>query len=247
MKIIFLGTNGWYDTKSGNTVCTLIDSKEGYIILDAGDGIHKIKKYIIEDKPIYLFLSHLHLDHISGFHIFPSLKIGKKWNIILEKGNRELLERIIRHPYSIPLGEEVVFYEVGEGKNDNPLSFECLRMKHVDPTFGYRIRLEGKNIAYCLDTGLCDNIVKLADKADIFITEGTMIPGVSNQEWGHLNPEEAAGIAKDAQVERMVITHISADGYKNFDERKEAEKKAQNIFKNSIIAEDDLIIEIQKI
>jgi len=55
MKVIFLGTNGWYDTKTGNTPCVLIDTKTHYIILDAGDGIYKLDKYITTQKPIYLF------------------------------------------------------------------------------------------------------------------------------------------------------------------------------------------------
>ena len=38
MKIIFLGTIGWYDTETGNTVCTLIETKREFIILDAGSG-----------------------------------------------------------------------------------------------------------------------------------------------------------------------------------------------------------------
>lgn len=28
MRIIFLGTNGWYDTDTGNTVCILLESKD---------------------------------------------------------------------------------------------------------------------------------------------------------------------------------------------------------------------------
>jgi len=115
MKVIFLGTNGWYDTKTGNTICTLIDSQEGYVILDAGDGICKAKKYITEDKPIFLFISHLHLDHISGFHVFPSFLSRKKIEIIIEKGNKELLESIVRHPFMIPLNKNVTFHEVSEG------------------------------------------------------------------------------------------------------------------------------------
>ena len=58
----FLGTNGWYSSKTGLTPCVLIDSKEGYIVLDAGEGIQKLDKYITDDKkPIYLFLSHFSL------------------------------------------------------------------------------------------------------------------------------------------------------------------------------------------
>ncbi|MFX1587847.1 MAG: MBL fold metallo-hydrolase, partial [Promethearchaeota archaeon] len=63
MRVIFLGTNGWYATDIGNTVSTLIDSKNYYIILDAGDGIYKIDQYIKNNKPIIVLLSHLHLDH----------------------------------------------------------------------------------------------------------------------------------------------------------------------------------------
>jgi len=57
MRIIFLGTNGWYSTDTGNTVCTFIETKTHYIILDAGDGFHKIDQYIDDEKPIILFLS----------------------------------------------------------------------------------------------------------------------------------------------------------------------------------------------
>ena len=68
MKIIFLGTNGWFSTPTGNTPCILIDAKDHYVIFDAGNGIYKIDKYITEEKPISLFISHFHLDHVSGLH-----------------------------------------------------------------------------------------------------------------------------------------------------------------------------------
>jgi len=55
MKIIFLGTNGWYDTETGNTTCILLEANDYYIILDAGNGLYKADKYIIkENKPIYI-------------------------------------------------------------------------------------------------------------------------------------------------------------------------------------------------
>ena len=69
MKIIFLGTNGWYDTSLGNTICTLIKTQDFHIILDAGNGLYKIDRHIIDEKPVFLFLSHFHLDHIIGLHI----------------------------------------------------------------------------------------------------------------------------------------------------------------------------------
>jgi len=41
MDIIFLGTNGWYDSPTGSTICTLINSQSYHILLDAGNGLYK--------------------------------------------------------------------------------------------------------------------------------------------------------------------------------------------------------------
>ena len=45
MNVIFLGTNRWYDSDTGNTICILIESDEYYIVLDAGNGINKLDRY----------------------------------------------------------------------------------------------------------------------------------------------------------------------------------------------------------
>ncbi len=54
MKIVFLGTNGWYDTDTGNTICTLTETTRNYILLDAGNGIYKAERHIYAHK-IFLF------------------------------------------------------------------------------------------------------------------------------------------------------------------------------------------------
>jgi ribonuclease BN (tRNA processing enzyme) len=77
MEIVFLGTNGWYSTETGNTSCVLIDSERYYIVFDAGDGMYKLDNYLTRHKPVYLFLSHFHLDHVFGFHIISKLKLDR--------------------------------------------------------------------------------------------------------------------------------------------------------------------------
>ncbi len=79
MKIIFLGTNGWYTTQTGNTPAVLIDSKNHYVVFDAGNGIYKLDQYITEPKPISLFISHFHIDHVSGLH-----SLGKLLELIFQ-------------------------------------------------------------------------------------------------------------------------------------------------------------------
>ena len=76
MKVVFLGTNGWYDTETGNTICTLLQTDRFDIILDAGNGIHKVDRHIDGGKPVFLFLSHFHVDHIEGLHILAKFRFA---------------------------------------------------------------------------------------------------------------------------------------------------------------------------
>ena len=42
MEITFLGTNGWFDTHTGATSSVFLNTKDCYIVLDAGSGLYKI-------------------------------------------------------------------------------------------------------------------------------------------------------------------------------------------------------------
>ena len=77
MQVTFLGTNGWFDTAAGNTVSVLVQSEEYDIIFDAGNGIAKADRYITQKKPVYLFISHLHIDHIAGLHTLVKFRLKK--------------------------------------------------------------------------------------------------------------------------------------------------------------------------
>ena len=85
MQVTFLGTNGWYDTLTGNTCSALVRSAAYDILLDAGNGIAKADQYISQEKPVILFISHLHLDHIAGLHTLVKFRFKKGLTL---SGNR---------------------------------------------------------------------------------------------------------------------------------------------------------------
>jgi len=250
MKIHFLGTSGWYDThENGSTMCTLIESKEAYIVFDAGFGIHKLGEYITDDRPIYLFISHFHLDHICGFHVFPRFKFPQGITVIYqdEKSSKQAFKNITSHPFCAKISEyrfSVKTTTVKPGGYAKPLKFECLPIDHTDPCLGYRLYIEDKVIVYCSDTTPCDNSVRLAQKADILIHESAMSPGKSDWKWGHSNPAEAAGIAKKANVKKLVLSHFAASGYDSMSKRNAGLRVARQVFSNTIVAKDGLTIKV---
>ncbi len=242
LKVVFLGTNGWYSTGLGNTQCVLVDSKESYVILDAGDGLFKLDRYIKTEKPINLFLSHLHLDHIVGLHALSKFKFKQPLNIYGYTGTKDGL-KIIRHPYSVPFNDlplKIQIHELKEGKHHKPFPFTCKLLVHADPCLGYRLELEDKIIAYCVDTRVCENMIELSENADLLIAECSFKPGQVEWGWSHLKPEDAANVAKQAHVKKLALTHFDASIYETVKNRKEAESAAKKIFHETTAAFDGL-------
>jgi ribonuclease BN (tRNA processing enzyme) len=248
MRIFFLGTNGWYSTDTGNTVCTLIETKKHYIILDAGDAFHKLDKYIGDEKPIILFLSHLHLDHIIGLHSLAKFRFKQEINLYGYKGTKKGISDIIRHPYSSPIADLPLNFQINElkeGSYNIGFPITCKLLVHADPCLGYRLEIEDKVITYCTDTGVCDNMYELAKDANLLITECSYKPGQEEWGWPHLKPEDAADVAVKSNAKKLMLTHFDASTYLTIQERKQAEEIARKTFKNTFTASDGLEIIIE--
>jgi ribonuclease BN (tRNA processing enzyme) len=247
MKINFLGTNNWFDTKDGNTPCVLLESSDAYIIMDAGFGIYKAGKYIRQNKPIYLFITHPHLDHICGLHGLCGFYTTQPFYLVCNKQLKNYLKKIFRHPYSSTLGHKLKNFKILDINKDRqkiPFIFKTLKLNHTAPTFGYRFEIDNKIISYCLDTSFSTQAVKLGKDADIIIHECSLAPGDHNEEWGHSSPETAAKAAVLAKAKKLILHGFSPHAYTNNLSRKKAAMIAKKIFKNTAAAFDGLTINL---
>jgi ribonuclease BN (tRNA processing enzyme) len=248
MQVTFLGTNGWYDTVTGNTPSVLIQSKEYDIILDAGNGIAKADRYITQEKPVYLFISHFHLDHIAGLHTLVKFRFKKGLHICGQTGCTAVLNTFVAEPFTVPFAQlsyPVKISEFEEGVHTNlPFPVECLKLIHPAPCLGYRFAVDGKVIAYCTDTGVCENAVTLARNADLLITECGLKAGQVSPEWPHLNPQDAIGIARKAGAKRLALMHFGAEVYRTLEDRREVQERFVRVFPGLIVAMDDMTIDV---
>jgi len=254
MKIYFLGTNGWYTSPTGNTPCILIDSKDCYVIFDAGNGIYKIDRYIKGDKPISLFISHFHLDHVSGFHTLNKFHFKQGLEIYIAKGRKKDFDLLVNPPYTLGITEaktsvlslstKVTVHELEEGENDIGFPVRITKLYHAYGNHGFRVLLEGKSIAYSGDTKRGLNGLLIAQDADLLIHECSNVVSPEPDLWGHTDPVQTAQFAKDVGVKKLILTHFGAHVYDTLEKRKAAEEKAREIFPNTVAATDDLIVEI---
>ncbi|MGB9676398.1 MAG: ribonuclease Z [Candidatus Bathyarchaeales archaeon] len=100
----------------------------------------------------------------------------------------------------------------------------------------------GRKIVYTGDTRPFRGFVKFAANADIIIHDATLDDelGERAEEDGHSTPEQAARNAKKAKAKKLVLTHVSA----RYDDASVLLQQAQKIFKNTLVAEDFMKIEV---
>ena len=247
MQVTFLGTNGWFDTPTGNTVSVLVRTRDYDIIFDAGNGIARADRYISQEKPVCLFLSHFHIDHIAGLHTLVKFRLKQGLKIFCMPGGAALLHTFVNEPFTVPL-EKLPYaahaIELTEGVHRLPFTVECRPLVHPAPCYGYRVEIDGKVIVFCTDTGVCDNAITLARNADLLITECGLKPGESSPDWPHLNPQDAIGIAKKAGVKRLALLHFGAEVYKTLEDRRAVYDQFEPLCPGLIVATDDLTVEI---
>lgn len=262
IEIVILGSNGWFDSKTGNTICLLVKTPRCNIVLDAGNGFAKLPAYLgASSKPVYLFLSHFHLDHVVGLHSLALNAFPGGLTILSGRGGQGALAELLRPPYAgfldhLPFKTrfiELYRPEEGDGAKlesssrfiddkglavDLPFRAQALPLVHSSECFGIRLEIDGRVISYVADTGDCENARSLARGADILFTECAYRPGEENPGWPHLNPETAADIALNAGAKRLVLVHFDAHRYPDFPIRRRAETTARRVFKPSRAGRD---------
>ncbi len=94
----------------------------------------------------------------------------------------------------------------------------------------------GLIISYSADTKICEQLFSLAKDADLFICEATFGNELKDlaEEKSHMTAMQGAEVAKNSNVEQLVLTHISS----RYTEETILLKEAQSIFPNSLIAHD---------
>jgi ribonuclease BN (tRNA processing enzyme) len=240
MQVTFLGTNGWYDTATGNTPCVLIETDGAFIVLDAGFGFVKVKDIVRSEKSVFLFITHLHLDHLIGLHTLPLFKFKQGISIYAGRKELGLIRSFLKRPFTTPpllLPIKLKFCDIAKpGKL--PFEFEYAKLRHSVPCYGYRFTAGGATVTYCTDTGLCSNLRRLAKDADLLIAESAMAPGDASHNLFHITPETAARVAAEAGAKRLALFHFDPAKYPTFDKRLEAEFAAKAIFANTVAAND---------
>jgi ribonuclease BN (tRNA processing enzyme) len=186
------------------------------LLIDAGTGLQHLveRPELLRDvERIDLVLTHFHLDHVVGLSYLPALPLQPVvWGpgeMLTGASTRSILKRLLGRPlFSAPLDaiaadvREVVGSELDLG------SFEIsvrVQERHSDPTLAFRV---GDLVTYCTDTGPDPATAGFAAGSRVLLHEAWYTAPSSGDPF-HTSSDDAAAIARDASVERLVLIHVS--------------------------------------
>lgn len=269
MKIRFWGVRGSIASPGpetaavgGNTSCVEVTCGKTRIVLDAGTGLRGLGNELImkqEDPSLTLLLSHYHWDHIQGLPFFVPIYM-KTTNLTIVGGPNGIMSvrEALEHQMSAPVfpvrldevGAKIATREVrmGETFDVGEARVRVARGNHPGGVVAYRIEHEGKSIVYATDTehfSCVDPALRaLADGCDVLVYDSQYTPDEYRTKvgWGHSTFVAGAELAKVSGARNYVLFHH--DPMRTDAEVDDVERRAKELFANSIAAREGLAIDV---
>jgi len=205
MKIIFLGTKAYIDSRSRRHfrhTSTLIVHKNKKIMIDCGsDWTQKVWKI----KPDAIILTHAHPDHAWGLKNgspCPVYATKKTWIIIKDYLIKKDLRKIV-----YMTKKNSIF----------GIKFKPFRVEHslIAPAVSYRITVGKKIIFYAGDVLYIPNTKKTLKGAQLYIGDGSTITKSlarkkDDQIYGHANIGTQLTWCKKAGIGWAIFTHCGS-------------------------------------
>lgn len=274
IKVTFWGVRGSYPqckqtfTKTGgDTSCVSLEVGDHYLIFDAGTGIINAGENVLKRglKKATLFISHVHVDHISGLAFFRPLHQSDFELTVIASGQlshqdkpggiEPILAQVTSPPYfpipwdKIACKRKFVDVPMGGQFSLGQLKVSTIALDHPGGSAGYRVEIGDKSICYITDTGhtpgeLNHDLVKFIQRTDLMIYDATFTEEefASKPTWGHSTWNQAVALAKAAAIRELALFHHNPDHDDAFMADIEAQAQAQ--FSNTFVARQGMAKDI---
>lgn len=231
MKLTALGVWGGYPTRDAGTTSYLLQSEEGFnLLLDAGSrAVTELEHELSPNDLDAIILSHYHEDHIAdlgALRQYRQLQTVKQ-DILPIYGHQENEYEFSK--LSLENVSEGIAYDVENGTSVGPFDIQFLKTVHPVICYAMRIveRATGQVLVYTGDTGYFAGLVDFSKDADILLADVYFFKDKAKMP-NHLSSVEAGEIAAQANVKKLILTHLPQVGDLQV-LREEAQEVAGNI------------------
>jgi len=220
MHARLLGSGGWLPTPVRETASVYLREGNDVLLLDAGSGAGRLitQPDLLEGvERLFVVLTHFHLDHTIGLIALPALthvpdrELWAPGRLLADTDAGELVHRLLGPPFLAPTGEvtanlTTAVHELEPSAHIGPFELE-LRIQPRHPGRSVAIRV-GDELAYCTDTAYDPDNAAFVRGARLLLHEA-FHPGDTTNDPMHSASGEAARVACDGGVERLVLVHVA--------------------------------------
>jgi ribonuclease BN (tRNA processing enzyme) len=164
-----------------------------------------------------IWISHLHVDHVSDLPLaYYTLRYGDFGRpppalpVYGPAGWADHVRGFVSTGTAAVLEEVFEVHELHDGERLRlgPLELTAAATVHSLETYGLRASAGGHTIAYSADSGPCDALGRLAERADLFVCEAAWAEWPDGADPHHMTPALAGRWAAEARAGRLVLTHL---------------------------------------
>ncbi len=220
--LIILGGGGWFPAHGRQTACALLRDGDAAILIDAGTGVGRLveRPELLEGVArLDILLTHFHLDHVAGLAYLPAIGVCDHttvWGPGLElygTPTNTLVSAFSHEPFHpVPLEEQDI--KVRDlPREEIELAGVRVRMRrqelHSAPTLAFRF---DNQFAWITDTAYDPASAAFAEGCRMLAHEAWFTSGRPRNPDIHSSATQAAQVAVDAGIERLLLIHLPPFG-----------------------------------
>ncbi|MDT7014185.1 MBL fold metallo-hydrolase [Levilactobacillus namurensis] len=216
MELTVLGCYGGYPYNGVGTSSYLVTSGDYHLLLDCGSGaLTALQRYLDPLRLDAVLLTHYHHDHTADVGVLQYLwqlaPGAKKEPVLPIYGHQADAQAFAGLTW--PHATEGHAYQPDQALTLGPLTITFGPTHHPVPAYAPIITetATGRRLAFTADTAAFPELSTWAQQADVLLADTNFYADHQGTAW-HLTSTQAGQLAQDAQVGRLLLTHLPQTG-----------------------------------
>ena len=224
-RVILLGTGDPLNEERAQSCLAVELAACEMMLVDASSGTVLLRQLaaagIALESVRHLFVTHRHFDHVGGLApLLIALAAVPDASLTVHAAPTTLGSLRELLALTIPgvedwLGKRLSWSELtpGQSVHASDAVVTPFEMDHGIECVGLRVDQNGSTATFAVDTRPCANVVRYAKGADLLVHEayGPESGAEQAHAFGHSTAAEAGRAAGEAEVGRLVLTHLRAN------------------------------------
>jgi len=217
MKLTVLGAGTCLPVRDHSPSGHLVELGDMPILMDAGPGtIARLAARGVRYQDLqYVLVTHLHPDHtldlltlLQASNATPGWTRSRPLTLVGCQGLEVFLEQLFRTFDGVaPETFRLEVREMGAEQVAFPgWTLDAEFTGHTDASLAFRLAAEEKALVYSGDAAEIEGLARLSQGADLLLCECSLPEGWTTGD--HLTPEQVGTLAREAEVGRVVLTHL---------------------------------------